>query len=196
MSNRSPRIRVHGLPPILCAVALGLWACGDPITLPPATLETTEVTFTLYALTSTPVGTASAYNMVVQSPVRTDRTLDFDFAVDMVTGTGGDTSVVMLPRGALGLPRDGGVQLATAPYDSITLAPVSGYVEDAPLAADSGDVVIAASRLQQCNFGILRPRYAKLLVESVDRVQRSVTFRMRIDPNCGYRGLAPGIPKS
>lgn len=196
MSDHSRSSNPGRLRPALFALALGISACGDPLTLPPATQETVELSFTLYALTNTSVGTPSAYNMATQATVRTDRSIDLDFAVDMVTDTSGDTSVVMLPRGALGFQPDGGVQRATAPFDSIALAPVNGYVEDAPLPVDSGDVVLVASRRQQCNFGINRPRYAKLRVESVNRAQRSIAFKIRIDPNCGYRGLAPGIPSN
>lgn len=196
MSDHSRSSNPGRLRPALFALALGISACGDPLTLPPATQETVELSFTLYALTNTSVGTPSAYNMVTLATVRTDRSIDLDFAVDMVTDTSGDTSVVMLPRGALGFQPDGGVQPAAEPFDSIALAPVNGYVEDAPLPVDSGDVVLVASRRQQCNFGINRPRYAKLRVESVNRAQRSVAFKIRINPNCGYRGLAPGIPSN
>ncbi|MDO8666046.1 MAG: hypothetical protein Q7J79_05500 [Gemmatimonadales bacterium] len=196
MSDHSRSSNPGRLRPALFALALGISACGDPLTLPPATLETVELSFTLYALTNTSVGTPSAYNMITLATVRTDRSIDLDFAVDMVGGTAGDSAVVIIPRGALGFQLDGGVQLAAEPFDSIVLAPVNGYVEDAPLPVDSGDVVLVASRLQQCNFGINRPRYAKLRVESVNRAQRSIAFKIRIDPNCGYRGLAPGIPSN
>jgi len=192
MSDRSRRPRPVG--PLPALLVLALTACGDPLGLPPATQPTVELSFTLYALTGTPVGTASAFNLVTQTAQRTDRTIDFDFAVDLVGGAAGDSTVVILPRGALGFQADGGAQLVAAPFDSVLLAPTTGYAQDIPLAVDSGDVVVVASRLQQCNFGINRPRYAKLSVESVDRVLRSVTFKIRIDPNCGYRGLGPGIP--
>lgn len=200
MSDHSRRPRLHGLLPIFAAAALGALGCSDPLTLPPANQATVELTVTLYALTGTPVGTPSAYTLgtasSAPSAVRTDRTIDFDFAVDLVPGTGTDTNLVILPRGAVGFALDGGAQRASIPYDSITIAPTSGYRSDSALAVGPGDVVLLASRLQQCNFGINRPRYAKLRVESVDRAQRSAVLLMRIDPNCGYRGLAAGVPTS
>ena len=195
MSDHSIRPRLHGLPPLLAAAGLVMLACSDPLSLPPASQLTVEDTVTLYAATATPVRTASAYNLITQAVARTDRTIDFDFAVDLVPGTGTDTNLVILPRGALGFLPDGGAQRTTVPFDSIALAPTSGYERQAPVVVNAGDVVLLASRLQQCNFGISRPYYAKLRVESIDRAQRSAVFRLRIDPNCGYRGLTPGIPK-
>ncbi len=195
MSDDPIRPRLHGLPPLLAAAGLLMLACSDPLALPPASQLTVEDTVTLFAATATPVRTASAYNLITQDVARTDRTVDFDFAVDLVPGTGTDTDLVILPRGALGFLLDGGVQRTTSAFDAITLAPTSGYEREAPLVVASGDVVLLASRLQQCNFGISRPYYAKLRVESIDRAQRSVVLRIRVDPNCGYRGLAPGIPK-
>lgn len=187
---------------ILLAAAVVAWAgCGDAFTLPPASLETTEVTVTLYALTGTPIGTPSAYNLLTLAAVRTDRTSDFDFAFDIGpdssfgVGTAGATVAVLLPRGAIGLGEDGGLQVSSLPLDSILLAPEHGYEEGAGVAIDSGAVIIAASRKQNCNFGFVRPRYAKLRVEALDIVQRSVTLRLVVDPNCGYRGLGPGVPQ-
>jgi hypothetical protein len=178
---------------LAAAWALGLVACGADLTLPPATRETVEDTVVLYALTGTPVNTPSAYNLLSRRAERTDRTNDFDFAIDFAVS---DTVLQFLPRGALGFPPDGGLQVTNVQFDSLLLAPEGGYQSEEPLVADSGAVLVAASRRQVCNFGITRPYYAKLTVEAVDRVQRSVTLRLRIDPNCGYRGLGPGIPAS
>jgi hypothetical protein len=193
-------LRPPGTPLALAALlgigAAGLSACGDDLTLPAATLETESLTVTLYALTGTPVAQPSAYNIIFLTPVRTDRSTDFDFAVDMDTNQTGDTVVLILPRGAMGLTADGGVQKVDVPFDSLLLAPADGYIQDSALAVATGDVLAFASRRQTCNFGVVRPHYAKALVEAVDRVQRSVQLRMRIDPNCGYRGLAPGVPTS
>jgi hypothetical protein len=180
---------------LAAAWALGLAACGVDLTLPPATRETVEDTVVLYALSGTPVNTPSAYNLLSRRAERTDRTNDFDFAIDFAVSDT-DTVLQFLPRGALGFPPDGGLQVTTVGFDSLLLAPEGGYQSEEPVVADSGAVLVAASRRQVCNFGITRPYYAKLSVEAVDRVQRSVTLRLRIDPNCGYRGLGPGIPAS
>lgn len=201
MSNT--QVRRHPLVlRLVLAAAVAAWAgCSDAITLPPASRATTEHTATLYALTGTPIGTPSAYSLVTLVAVRTDRTTDLDFAFDIGpdssfgVGTTGATVAVLLPRGAVGLGVDGGLQITAQPFDSIVLAPEGGYQDHAGVVIDSGAVILAASRRQTCNIGILRPLYAKLRVEALDLVQRSVALRLVVDSNCGYRGLGPGVPQ-
>lgn len=171
------------------AIAAAIAACNNPFALPPATLPPAEGSLTLYALTGTSLLEPSAYDMVQQLVVRTDRTPLFDFALDMVTDSLHDTTAVLIPPGALGLLRDGGLQITTTPYDSITIAPDGGYQQGAPQPLALGTVVLASSRSQSCNFGFIRPLYAKLKVTAIDLVARSVTFLMLLDPNCGYRSL-------
>jgi hypothetical protein len=36
------------------------------------------------------------------------------------------------------------------------------------------------------------PQYAKLEILALDN--KSVTFQVLVDRNCGYKGLAPGLP--
>ena len=39
------------------------------------------------------------------------------------------------------------------------------------------------------------PLYAKFVVDSVVGAERAMYVRMRLDPNCGFRSLAPGRPE-
>ena len=166
----------------LCAASA---ACNDPFSLPPATQPPIEAPLTLFAMTGTPLSQPSAFDMLLQLVARTDRTASFDFAFDIQN----DTTAVLLPRGALGLIRDGGLQITTTPYDSLTLAPDANYEQGARLPVTAGTVVLAASRSQSCNFGFIRPLYMKLKVTAIDLVARSITFQTLLDPNCGYRSL-------
>jgi hypothetical protein len=196
MSEIIRRVRVLG-PVVACALA----ACGEGLTLPPASLPVTEDTVTLYALSGTPVNTPSAYSLLSLIAVRTDQTTDLDFAFEigpanrLGVATTGDTVAVLMPRARLGFSPDGGFQATTLPFDSIRLAPERGYDEERAVRADSGAVYLVTSRRQSCNFGFVRPYYAKLRVEALDRVQRTVRLRLVIDPNCGYRSFEPGIPQ-
>jgi len=189
--------RAFGLP---LAAAVLLAACGEDIVLPPPTQQVTALEVSLYALTGTDVRTPSAYNMIIMLEIRTDETTEFDFAFEigidslLGVGTAGDTVAVLIPRGALGFTPDGGLQLASMPFDSILRAPLSGYEQLQPTVIREGDVVLAASRLQQCNFNVIRPRVAKLRIDTIDLGQRSVAIHMVIDPNCGYLSLVPGLP--
>lgn len=197
MSNHLRMHRRIALPALLAVAA----ACGSDPQLPPAGLPVTQQQITLYALTGTSVLTPSAYSMAAQVEVRTDQTTDFDFAfdvgVDSVLGVGttGNTVAVLLPRGAIGLTADGGLQHSPLAFDSVKAAPLNGYERNLPLPITQGQVLIAASRLNQCTYQIIRPRaMAKLHVDSLDIAQRNVVISLVIDPNCGYLSLQPGYP--
>ncbi len=195
MSRPFDATRPAALVALACAAAIA--ACNNPFALPPATQPPSEKAVTLYALSGSPLNTPSAFDMVGDSLVHTDKTFLFDFALDMRTGAQHDTVAVLLPPGGLGLPRDGGLQITTTPYDSIMMAPDGGYDQSAAQTLAVGTVLVASSRSQSCNFGFIRPLYAKLQVLQIDKVARSVTFQMLLDPNCGYRSLAhSSVPPS
>jgi hypothetical protein len=170
------------------AVGAAIAACDNPFALPPATSPAIDKVFTLYSLTGSDVSAPSAYDMVYDTTVRTDRTYNFDFALDMPDSLG-DTIPLLIPPGGLGLTPDGGLQISTTPFDSLTYAPNSGYDQTVRQTLKMGTVVLASSRTQSCNYNIAYPLYAKLQVLLIDPVARSVTFHMVLDPNCGYRSL-------
>ncbi len=190
------------LPLAALGLAAALAACGNPYALPPATQNTDQRVVYMYALTGTPVNTASAFNTITGLEVRTDASTDFDIAFDIVPdtsfgigGTTGDSVFAVFPAGALGFAQDPGVQKTTVNYDSLKLAPSSGYIVDKALRLDSGTVVIVASRSQTCNYGLSSHLYAKFRVDAIDWTARKLSLTMLTDPNCGYRGLGPGIPQ-
>ena len=176
------------------AVGAAFAACDSPFALPPAILPPLDRTYTLYSMTGTPVWEPSAYDMVDTTLVRTDRSTYFDFALDLPDSLG-DTVPLLLPPGALGLPRDGGLQIVAQPFDSITYAPDGGYQQAAGQKLLPGMVLLASSRTQSCNYNIAHPLYAKLKVLAIDMAARSGTFHMLLDDNCGYRSLrADSVP--
>lgn len=177
--------------PALCSLAL--LGCDDELTLPPAQAFIAQQDIELFALTGTPVRTPSAYSMLLLRPVRTDISNDFDFAFDIRDTLGGQQAY-LVPRGVLGFQPDGGLQLSTVAFDSLRLAPLGGYEREVMIPVDSGDVIVAASRLQSCDFNIVSPRYAKLRITGIDLTRRVAQIRLVIDPNCGYRSLGSGIP--
>ena len=189
MSN--PLIIPRAIALFAVAALAGSPACSSPFTLPPAGLATDTSTWTLWALTGTDLSHASAFDFSTPSPnvVRTDQNSVFDFAFDVRVDSLHDTTAVLLPRGALGLFVDGGLQVTTQPFDSITIAPTSGYQDTAAVVVRTGTVVLGASRSSTCNFGYIRPLYAKLNVLALDLVNRSITFKILHNPDCGYRSL-------
>lgn len=200
MSERPEGPRFAVLPLVAAALLAG---CGEDVVLPPASRVVLEQTITLYALSGTSVQQPSAYNMLIPIEVRTDETSDFEFALEigpdtaLGLGTTGDTVAALLPRGALGFLPDGGLQLTTLPYDSIVRGTLEGYVSDLPTRIEAGNVVLASSRLQACNYNIYRPLVAKLRVDAIDFDARYAVIRVTLDPNCGYLSLVPGeVPQN
>jgi hypothetical protein len=172
-------------------------ACGDTNLLPPANIEVAEDSVTLWAATGTAIALPSAYDILLATPARTDRTSAFDFVFDFVRDTlTGDTVPALLPRGAMGLSADGGLLQVATKFDSLTIAPGSGYNSYAPVYLDTATVVVVRSRTETCNFGITSGLYAKVKPVSISLPLRKIVMRSVVDPNCGYRGLQPGLPGS
>ena len=174
--------------------AAALAACGDPNLLPPATEPIRQDTLVLWALTGTPILRPSAFDILRQTPARTDRTSEFDFAFDFRPDSLGDTVAVLIPRGWFGLSGDAGLLRLAANFDTLRLAPAEGYEFRKPVVFDTEVVVVVRSRPQTCNFGLQYGLYMKLQMIDFNRAEGWVRLRMNLDPNCGYRGLAPGIP--
>jgi hypothetical protein len=178
-------------PTIGCAgLALLAAACSNTLGLPKAALENTVDTVSLFALSGTPVTAPSAYSVLDKRLVRTDLSTALDFAFDI------DSSgrALLLPTQKLGLGANSGLQRATAPFDAITEAPTGGWVFDSAFVVDSGSVMLVRSRPTTCITGITVSLYAKLQVLVLDRAARRLDFAILVDQNCGYRGLAPGLP--
>jgi len=180
---------------LLTAAALTAGACGEPFGLPRATIPNVVDTVTLFALSGTPVASPSAYRLEFRQLIRVDQSTEnstFDFAFDIDTAG----RPLLLPTGPLKLGRASGQQLRVADFDSVTIAPDRGYSLDSALVLEVGTVAIVHSRPVTCTFGISAFYYAKLLVLAIDTTPsgRSVQFQILVNTNCGYRGLAPGVP--
>ncbi|MGH7569684.1 MAG: hypothetical protein ACREL9_12095 [Gemmatimonadales bacterium] len=166
-------------------------ACGDPFGLPRAVFEVQAETDTLYALDGTALTLPSAFNLGDAQPIRTDRSTVFDFAFNIDTLD----QALLLPTGALGLPRGSGIRVMTVPIDSIKIAPTRGYTDTAAVKVDRGSVVVIRSRPFTCSFGTTAFLYAKLRVLAVHPGERRLAFEIHVNRNCGYRSLEPGLPR-
>ena len=180
---------------LLPALTVGLLAdCGNPNDLADATIPNVETTITLYALTGTPIATPSAYSVAEATAVRSDQGGAFDFAFN-IDSTG---QAILLPLAVLGL----GVQSGTnagflktdGTFESIETAPLNGYVTADPIAITVGERYVVRSRVVCAGLGL--PKYGKIEITAINPAPeaRTVTFRVVTDDNCGYRGLAPGLP--
>ena len=168
-------------------------ACGEDITIPPATIPNVVDTITLAALNGTPVGQPSAFDMVNVLVVHTDLMQALDFWFD-ISPSG---SSFFAPALLIGLQNEAGLLPSSLPFDSITTAPEEDYVSDDSLTVQLGSTFIGQSRLsnQNCTLGSL-PRYGKFHVLAIDTDARSVTLELLVNQNCAYRSLEPGIPEN
>lgn len=173
----------------LLLVATG---CSDSNGLPDAAIPNEERTETLYAVVGTPVATPSGYALDGSRRIRTDLSIDFDFAYNVQP----DGQPVFIPRAVLGIDETAtlqpGFQTRTESFEAITVAPSNGYITDRAVPIAVGDRFVVRSRITTCTIGV--PKYAKLEVVSFDALARTVTFRVLTDENCGFKGLEPGLP--
>jgi len=173
-------------------------ACGDSNGLSDPILTNVVDTVTLGALVGTPVTTPSAFSVASVAPfspgapVRSDQTSAFDFAFNIDPGG----KPVFLPLSVLGLGTktsvDPGLRATTQAFADITRASDGSYVNQDTVPFAVGDRFIARSRIA---CGLLSvPQYGKLEVLDIDETERSVTFQVLTNNNCGYKDLTPGLP--
>jgi hypothetical protein len=179
-------------PPCFAVLLLAAAACSDATGLPDASLTNAERTDTLYALIGTPVSTPSGYALEGNRRIRTDLSVDFDFAYNVES----DGSHVFLPRAALGIDPTAtvnpGFLARTETFEAIKVAPSNGYITDRAILIAVGQRYVVRSRVT-CTIGV--PKYAKVEVVAIDDGARLVAFRVLTDDNCGFKGLEPGLPK-
>jgi hypothetical protein len=176
---------------ILLFLSLAAAACSDANDLPDASIENVVRTDTLWALVGTAVSSPSAFSVEGSRRVRTDLSVDFDFAYHIQT----DGQHVFLPRAALGIDTSNAVKPGfvsrTETFDAIRTPPSGGYVTDDAVPLEVGGRYVVRSRVT-CNVGV--PKYAKLEILGFDDALRIVTFRVLTNDNCGFRSLEPGLP--
>lgn len=181
--------------PIPCLLLVaGLAACSDPNALPDAQISNVVDTFTISALTGTPIGSPSAYSIADRTPIRTDLSAGFDFAFDILPGGG---TPVLLPRSALGFPTEGallpGLQERDELFAAITEGVTNGYVTTDTIPVAVGERYIGRSRVVCSALGV--PKYGKFEILAVDAAARTITIQSLVNENCGYIGLEPGVPE-
>jgi hypothetical protein len=180
---------------VVAGLAAGSLAACNTSTLPPPSTTNVVDTVTLYALHGTSLITPSGYSLTGPEVVQTPLSPGFDFAFD-IDSTG---QAVLLPLGALvPLSQDSlnnpGIESTTTPFANLTTAPTGGYELSKPLPLTVGSVVLIQSAAQVCPDGLTESLYAKLGVLAISDSARTMQFQILVDENCGYLGLAPGLP--
>ena len=178
-------------PLLLLALAVAI-ACSDANSLPDPTETNVVDTVTLGALEGTPISVASGFS-ITAGAIRTDQSVDFEFAYNVRRLEDGSYQRVFLPRAALGLSTttaNPGLQARNESFDGITRAPSNGYTADSAVAIQVGQRYVVRSRVVCTALGV--PLYGKLEILSFQ--DSTVSFKLLADRNCGYRDLLPGLP--
>jgi hypothetical protein len=180
---------------VLVPLALAA-ACSDSNSLGDATETNVVDTITIGALEGTPISTPSGFRISTAgtASVRTDQTVEFEFAYNIRRLDDGSYQRVLLPLAALGLTGtnqvEPGLQRREESFDDITHAPSDGYVSDSAVPVQLGERYVVRSRVV-CSIGV--PLYGKLQILSFQ--DSAVTFQVLADQNCGFKGLLPGLPE-
>jgi hypothetical protein len=169
-------------------------ACSDANSLPDPTETNVVDTMILGSLEGTPIAVASAFNISVGA-VRTDQTVDFEFAYNVRRLADGSYQRVFVPRAALGLTTttaNPGLQRSERTFDEMTRAPSNGYIADSVVPIQVGERYFVRSRVVCPSIGV--PLYGKLEILSFQ--DSTVTFQVLADKNCGFKDLLPGLPNN
>jgi len=179
-------------------VVVVLNACGDPTSLKASGITSID-TLNVFALSETPPSYRSEISLLARQPVRAAGNANFDIALDI--GADGNTivypvkQVVSVPTGG----RSVGLQKLTVTFDSVLTAPKDGYqVDTTAFVLVPGETLIIESQHNFqgdiCQFALNPNIFAKLAVDSVSLASRTIYVRMGLDPNCGFRSFAIGLP--
>ena len=183
------------IPGVLLVVAAIVGACDGPSQLAGHTQNATQPFF-VHALSGSPLATSNAIAFPGRALTRVDGTFNFDIAFD-INAAG---NVVLLAPELVGQNPAGnrlvGIFKASVSYDSLTSAPLSGYTVDSVTVVVRGQAVAVQAQEPVCLSG--NPAapylYAKIVIDSVDVVNRGIYGRAMIGGDCGYRQLIPGFP--
>jgi hypothetical protein len=179
-------------------LAVVLNACGDPTSLS-ANLSTSVDTLSVFALSGTPPSYPSGISILARQPVQVNGFGAFEVAFDINAAGNAIVYPIKLVVGSGGA-RPVGLQKATGGFETVLEAPNTGYDTDDPLVLLAGETVVIqsahAGQDDVCRFAVSPFLYAKIGVDSVNLATRTVYIKLGVDPNCGFRSFAPGIPTS
>ena len=177
--------------------ALAITACDDTDPFA-AQLPTVEDSYTIFALTGTPPAYPSGLNTAARAATRVDGNANFDVAFDIDSDGNAVLYPVKLVVSSLAGDRPVGLRKVDGLFDSVTSAPTGTYPTDSAVVAGKGQVVVVEANRGStgdiCAFNISPNIYTKILIDSVDVASRTISIKTVMDPNCGFRFLATGIP--
>jgi hypothetical protein len=166
-------------------------ACSDD-NLGNASFQNVVDTVTIFSLTGTPISSPSGFFMSTggAGAIRTDQASGSAF--EFVYNLQADGQKVLLPRAVLGITSttaEPGLQNRSETFDEIKVASSNGYITDQSVPIEVGQRLMIRSRVICSSV----PLYGKMEILSFGE-DRSVTFQVLANQNCGFKGLEPGFP--
>jgi hypothetical protein len=178
---------------LLLAVAALAAACGNSTAIR-ARFRIFSDTISVFALTGSPPTYPAAINTPTAQVVRADGSFSFDIAIDIDAQGRALVYPLRLVATTFGNARSVGVQKLAVPFDTMLLAPTTGYDTTAATVVASGEGFLVRAASDYCALDLNKIVYSKFVVDSVNAATRMVHLRTVVDPNCGFRSFAPGIP--
>lgn len=170
-------------------------ACSDPAGLKASLLNSVD-TLSVFALSGTPPNYPSGIAFLSRQPVHVDGFANFDVAFDI--NADGNPVIYPVKLVVASGARPVAMLKITASFETVVEAPKTGYQADSALVLLAGETVVVQSAhngsADLCQFAFNPNIYAKLAVDSVKLDSRTVYLRMGLDPNCGFRSFADGLP--
>lgn len=169
--------------------------CGPDPFAPRATSDVVRTIFTVWAISGSPTPYPTGYSVQNNVTVRLEPTGTFDLAFD-ITPAG---KLRVLPVSAVVAPIGGarsiGVMVPGVPYEDITAAPRGRYATDSIIELEVGESFVVQVPTQLCGFSQTPVIYAKFSVDTIAAADRRAFLVGRINPNCGFRSFADGLPR-
>lgn len=179
----------------MCLVVV-LNACGDPTSLK-ANLATSVDTLSVFALSGTPPSYPSGISILARQAVQVNGFGAFEVAFDIDAAGNAVVYPIKLVVGTGGT-RPVGLQKVAGAFETVLEAPSSGYDTDEPVVLVPGETVVMQAAhngdTDVCRFAVSPYLYAKIGVDSVSLATRTVYIKLGVDPNCGFRSFASGVP--
>lgn len=195
--HRMLRVKSTRVGLVLAAAVMTALSCKGFADVPASLLTQTDSS-TVYAINGAPLGAPTALHAYRGSFVPATADFLFDVAFDLDSLA----QIHVLPQRqvASGLQPTHTVSLATVPdsFESVNSVPRGlTFHSDTGMVIARNQVVIAqVSDATACGFSLTGTTlYAKIVVKAVNRVARTMEVKFTVDPNCGFRSFAPGIPK-
>ena len=178
------------------AIALvALVACQDVTRSIDATTDVAEDTLTVFPLRGSPLSAPTALDLFTLRTLRVgEGNALYDLAVDTASG-----AAVMYPSQLIdNEAADTGLLEVTSTFESITEAPSTGYQDTAAVTLSIGETVIVRAR-NLCTGGFPGRDFFYAKVQLLEFGSSSgfatARFRIRTNPNCGFRSFADGLPE-